>query len=130
MDVDNNARRAQLLEFVEALRHECENKLLYEAWQSCGDINEWYIYQLATFHEILAKILGIPSSIAICKKELSQQQCYQEPPTSPNKSWNTLDASIRVLLHGIELENVDWRTICQSWSNVRIWRVLSLDKIL
>jgi hypothetical protein len=36
MAVDNDASRAKLLEFVEALRHECENELLYEVWQSCG----------------------------------------------------------------------------------------------
>ena len=40
--VESDASRAKLLEFVETLRHECENKSLYEAWQFCGGINEWY----------------------------------------------------------------------------------------
>jgi hypothetical protein len=30
--VESNASRAELLEFVE-IEHECENKLLHEAWQ-------------------------------------------------------------------------------------------------
>ena len=42
MAVESDASRAELLEFVETLRHECENKSLYEAWQFCGGINEWY----------------------------------------------------------------------------------------
>jgi hypothetical protein len=32
MMVENDASRAELLEFVETLRHECENKSLNEAW--------------------------------------------------------------------------------------------------
>jgi hypothetical protein len=31
--VESDASRAELLEFVETLRHECENKSMYEAWQ-------------------------------------------------------------------------------------------------
>jgi hypothetical protein len=31
-----------LLEFVETLRHKCENKSLYEAWQFCEGINKSY----------------------------------------------------------------------------------------
>jgi hypothetical protein len=42
MVVESDVSRAKLLEFVETLRHECENKSLYEAWQFCGGINEWY----------------------------------------------------------------------------------------
>jgi hypothetical protein len=38
--VESNASRAKLLEFVETLRHECENKSLYKAWQFCGGINK------------------------------------------------------------------------------------------
>ena len=36
----SNACRAKLHEFVETLWHECENKSLYEACQSCGGINK------------------------------------------------------------------------------------------
>ena len=34
--VASNASRAKLLQCVETLRHECENKSLYEAWQFVG----------------------------------------------------------------------------------------------
>ena len=50
MVVESSASRAELLEFVQTLRHKCENKSLYEAWQFCGGINE-----MATSHENLAK---------------------------------------------------------------------------
>ena len=42
MMVESYASRADLLEFVETLRHECENKALYGALQFCGGINKWY----------------------------------------------------------------------------------------
>lgn len=42
MALGSDARRARLLVFVETLRHECENKSLYEACQFCWDINKWY----------------------------------------------------------------------------------------
>ena len=42
MAVESDANRTELLEFVETLRHACENKSLYEAWQFCGGINGWY----------------------------------------------------------------------------------------
>ena len=38
--VESDASRAELLEFVKTLRHECENKLLYETWQFCEGVNE------------------------------------------------------------------------------------------
>jgi hypothetical protein len=31
--IESDASRDELLEFVETLRQECENKSLYEAWQ-------------------------------------------------------------------------------------------------
>ena len=39
--VESDANRTELLEFVETLRHECENKSLYEAWQFSGGFNQW-----------------------------------------------------------------------------------------
>ena len=42
MALKSDASRVELLKFVKTLRHECENKLLYEAWQFCEGINEWY----------------------------------------------------------------------------------------
>lgn len=35
MLVESDASRANLLEFVETLKHECENKSFYEAWWFC-----------------------------------------------------------------------------------------------
>jgi hypothetical protein len=40
--VESDTNRAELLEFVKTLRHECESQSLYEAWQFCGGVNEWY----------------------------------------------------------------------------------------
>ena len=42
MAAESNASRAELLEFVETLRHDYENKSLYEAWHFCGGMNKWY----------------------------------------------------------------------------------------
>jgi len=40
MTLKSDASRVKLFKFVKTLRHECENKLLYEAWQFCEGINE------------------------------------------------------------------------------------------
>ena len=69
----------ELLEFVETLRHECENKSLYEAWQFCGGFNEWYS-NWPHLMKLWQKILVIPLSIAICEgdfktKMLSRATC-------------------------------------------------------
>ena len=42
MAVESDESRAELLKFEGTLRHECEYKSLYGAWQFCGPINEWY----------------------------------------------------------------------------------------
>ena len=42
LTIVDGATRAELLEFVESLRHEFENKLPYKTWQFCGGTNEWY----------------------------------------------------------------------------------------
>ena len=52
MLVESNASRAKLFEFVEIMRHERENKSLYDAWQFCEGIR--VLYQLATSHETMA----------------------------------------------------------------------------
>lgn len=52
MLVESNASRAKLFEFVEIMRHERENKSLYDARQFCERIR--VLYQLATSHETMA----------------------------------------------------------------------------
>jgi hypothetical protein len=106
--VESDASRAELLEFVETLRHECENKSLYEAWQFCGAINEWYT-NWPHLMKIWQKILVIPSSIAICERGFSKQNAIKSHLRTSLKL-DTLDALMRVSLCGIELKNVDWRT--------------------
>ena len=34
--------KGELLEFTETLRHECENKTIFEAWRICGSNLEWH----------------------------------------------------------------------------------------
>ena len=71
MVFENNASRAKLLEFVETLRQECENKSLYEARQFCGDINDWYT-NWPHLIKVWQKILVILSSIPICERRFSK----------------------------------------------------------
>lgn len=39
MAVESDTSSAELVKFVETLRHECVNKSLYEAWRFCGSID-------------------------------------------------------------------------------------------
>ena len=82
MAVECDASRAELLEFVETSRHECENKSLYEAWQFCRGINEWYTNQphLMKLSSIGKNHLSFPQALQFVKgnfqnKMLSRATC-------------------------------------------------------
>ena len=76
--VESDASRAELLEFVETLRHECENKSLYEAWQFCGGINDWYT-NWPHLMKLWQKVLVISSNIAISESGFSKQNVINSP---------------------------------------------------
>jgi hypothetical protein len=80
MVVGSDANTTELLEFVETLRHECENVSLHETWQFCGGTNKWYT-NWPPLMILWQKFLVIPSSIANCKRIFSKE-CYQEPLAS------------------------------------------------
>jgi hypothetical protein len=61
--VESVASRVELFEFVETLRHECENESLYEAWQFCGGINKAYSNWPHLMKLQWQKILVIPSNL-------------------------------------------------------------------
>ena len=65
------------LSLVETLRYECEIKLLYEAWQFCGDISKWYT-NWPHLMKLWQKILVIPHVLQFVKG-VFKTKCYQEP---------------------------------------------------
>ena len=79
--IESDASRTNFLEFVEILRHRCENKSLYDAWQFCGGINEWHanwphpmkLWQNNTCHSL--------EYYNLCEG-VFKTKCYQEPLAS------------------------------------------------
>ena len=35
-------KKVTFVEFMETLKHECENKMIFEAWRICGGNLEWH----------------------------------------------------------------------------------------
>ena len=66
MVIESNESRAELLEFVETMRHECENESLFEAWQFRGSNNEWYI-NWPHLMKVWQKYLPFPQVLQIVK---------------------------------------------------------------
>ena len=75
--VENDASRAKLLDFWKTLRHECENKPLYEAWWFCGG-HERVGHISWNFGKIYCH------SLKYCNlwTGIFKAKCYQEPLAS------------------------------------------------
>ena len=123
--VESNASRAKLLEFVESLRHECENISLHETWQFCGGINEWYTNWPHIMKLWQKKILVIPSSVAICERGFSEQNSIKSRLSAFIElgCFGCFDVSIFKGIH------MDQRTTFDLWCNMKNKKILSLDEI-
>ena len=95
--VESDASRDELLEFVETLRHESENKSLYEAWQFSRGINKWYT-KWPHLMKLWQNIFVMPSSIAICEGDFSKQNAIKSHLRASLK----LDMRDRVGEYGLE----------------------------
>ena len=71
-------------------------------------------------------ILVIPVSISICEREFSKQNGVESDPISL-LNLGTLDALMRVPLCGLQMENIDWARIFDTWKSTKIPRTLPLD---
>ena len=69
---ENDMCKGELLQFTETLRHECENKTIFEAWRICSSNLEWDT-NWPKLMQLLQEIILIPSSVAICERKFSKQ---------------------------------------------------------
>ena len=122
---DRDACRAEMLEFVETIRHECPQKSIHEAWALCGCTLEWKT-NWPNLIKLWQKMLVIPASTAICERGFSKQNIVKSALRS-RLHLNTLDALMRVSLCGLGASEIDWQAVFQEWRNMRDRRILVLD---
>lgn len=103
--IQSNASRAELVKSVETLRHECVKKSLYETWQFCGGIMEWYT-NWSHLMKLWPNILDIPIRIAICERRFSKQNAIKSYLRASLKL-NYLDDLKWVSWCGTKLKNMD-----------------------
>jgi hypothetical protein len=77
IEEESDMYKGELLEFTETLRHECENKTIFETWCICSSNLEWDT-NWTKLMQLLQKIILIPSSVAICERTF-QTKCNQKP---------------------------------------------------
>ena len=115
----------ELLEFTEALRHECENKTIFETLRTCGSNLEWHT-NWPKLMQLWHKVILIPSSIVICEREFSKQNAIKSHLCN-KLNLKALDALMQVSLCGLEVDAMDWATIFNIWRNMQDQRIIMLD---
>ena len=106
---ENNMCEGELLEFTKMLRHECENKKIFEAWCICGSNLEWHT-NWPKLMQLWPKYILIPSSIVICKRGFSKQKAIKSHLRNV-LNLKTLDALTHVSLCELEVDAMDWATV-------------------
>ena len=115
IDEEIDICKGELLEFMETLRHECENNF-FQAWYICVAI--WNGTQIGlNLCNFGKKIILIPSSIAISERGFSKQDAIKSHLRN-KLNLKTLDTFMQVSLCGLEVDVMDWATIFNIWRNI------------
>ena len=109
--------KGELWEFMETLRHECEDKTIFKVWRICGSDLKWHM-NWPKLMQLWQKILLIPSSIAICERGFSKQNAINSHFRNM-LNLKTLDALMRVCLCGLEVQwiglpSITFRETCET----------------
>jgi hypothetical protein len=77
------------------------------------------------FINLWQKVLVILTSTSICESEFSKQNVIKSYLQSCLKL-DTLDVLMSLLVCGIEVDNIEWRTIFDIWCNNKDYHTISL----
>ena len=100
--------KGELLEFTETLKHEFENRTIFEAWRICGSNLKWHI-NWPKLMQLWQIVILVPSSIAICEREFPKQNAIKSHLRNRLNS-KTFDALMQVSLCGLEVDAMDRAT--------------------